>query len=31
MSGSIYGITWVDLVFPFFRVCYGSCLPFFNR
>ena len=30
-DGSIYGITWVDLVFPFFPVCHGSCLPFFNR
>ena len=27
-DGSIYGITWVDLVFPFFPVCHGSCLPF---
>ena len=23
---SIYGITWVDLVFPF---CYGSCISVF--
>ena len=27
-DGSIYGITWVDLVFPFFLFAMGAAFPF---
>ena len=27
-DGSIYGITWVDLVFPFFLFAMGTAFPF---
>lgn len=26
----LYGITWVDLVFPFFLFGHGSCYSFFR-
>lgn len=27
-DGSVYGITWVDLVFPFFLFAMGAAFPF---